>query len=175
MRWDQLQRDFYSAAAVTVVSTPLYSNTTLVSFLPTLANGGTVVLMPRFEAAEFLRLSETHRATNAMLVPVQYARIMARPDFGDYDLSSYRWKFATSAPFRPEIKADVLARWPGGLIEYYGMTEGGGSCCLVAHEFPHKVHTVAVPCPATTCAWSARTAANCRRTRSARSSAARRR
>ena len=44
-RWVQFRRAVYTPDAVTLVSTPLYSNTTLVSFLPTLANGGTVVLM----------------------------------------------------------------------------------------------------------------------------------
>jgi long-chain acyl-CoA synthetase len=55
---------------VTVVSTPLCSNTTLVVFLPTLAHGGKALLMTKFDAGEFLRLSEAHRATHAMLVPV---------------------------------------------------------------------------------------------------------
>jgi long-chain acyl-CoA synthetase len=78
-------------------------------------------------------------------VPVQYQRLMARPDFERYDLSSYVLKFSTSAPFSALLKADVLARWPGGLVEYYGMTEGGGSTMLVAHEFPNKLHTVGRP------------------------------
>ena len=54
-------------------------------------------------------------------------------------------KFCTSAPFAAALKADVLARWPGGLIEYYGMTEGGGTCILEAHEHPDKLHTVGQP------------------------------
>jgi len=29
--------------------------------------------------------------------------------------------------------------WPGGLIEFYGMDEGGGSCMLAAHQFPGQV------------------------------------
>jgi long-chain acyl-CoA synthetase len=76
---------------------------------------------------------------------VQYRRLMERPDFDSYDLSSYRMKFSTSAPFHASLKADVLERWPGGLIEYYGMTEGGGSCELLCHEFPNKLHTVGRP------------------------------
>jgi acyl-CoA synthetase (AMP-forming)/AMP-acid ligase II len=103
--------------------------------------------MPKFDAEQFLKLSEKHRATHAMLVPVQYRRLMERPDFDTYDLSSFVMKFSTSAPFPAEIKADVLKRWPGGLIEYYGMTEGGGSCGLQAHEFPDKLHTVGRPLP----------------------------
>jgi long-chain acyl-CoA synthetase len=147
MRWGQLGRGGYTPEAVTMISTPLYSNTTLVSFLPTLANGGTVVLMPKFEAGHFLELSQQHRATHAMLVPVQYRRLMQQPDFNDYDLSSYQMKFCTSAPFSSELKAEVLRRWPGGLTEYYGMTEGGGGCILMAHEYPHKLHTVGQPMP----------------------------
>ena len=127
MRWNHVGRlGGYGADAVTIVSTGLYSNTTLVSFLPALGTGGTVVLMPKFEARAFLELSEKHHATHAMLVPVQYRRILDVPDFDRFDLSHYELKFATSAPFSAELKAEVLRRWPGGLIEYYGMTEGGG-------------------------------------------------
>ncbi len=150
MRWPHLHPvdpPGYGPDAVAIISTPLYSNTTLVSLLPALAGGGTVVLMPRFDPRSFLELSERHRVTVAMLVPVQYGRILDVPDFDRFDLSSYRMKYATSAPFAAELKAEVLSRWPGGLIEYYGMTEGGGSCMLVAHEHPDKLHTVGQPIP----------------------------
>ncbi len=133
--------------AVTLCSTPLYSNTTLVSVLPTLAGGGTLVLMPKFDARAFLELAQRHRATHSMLVPVQYQRILADPDFDRFDLSAYQLKFCTSAPFPAELKAEVLTRWPGGLVEYYGMTEGGGTCVLVAHEHPDKLHTVGKAMP----------------------------
>jgi acyl-CoA synthetase (AMP-forming)/AMP-acid ligase II len=147
MRWGQIRRGVYPAEAVSLISTPLYSNTTLVSFLPTISNGGTVVILPKFDVEQFLKLSEKHRVTHAMLVPVQYRRLMAYPDFDKYDLSAFQMKFSTSAPFSAELKAEVLRRWPGGLVEYYGMTEGGGSCGLRCHEFPDKLHTVGQPLP----------------------------
>ena len=150
MRWAHVHRAAargYDRTAVTICSTPLYSNTTLVSFFPALARGGTVVLMAKFDAPKFLELAQQHRATHAMLVPVQYQRIMDLPDFGRFDLSSFRMKFCTSAPFAAALKADILERWPGGLTEYYGMTEGGGTCILHAHEFPDKLHTVGQPAP----------------------------
>ena len=34
-----------------------------------------------------------------------------------------------------------------GLVEYYGLTEGGGVTVLAAHEFPEKLHTVGQPAP----------------------------
>ncbi len=135
----------YDADAVTLVSTPLYSNTTLVSVLPALAGGGRVILMKKFDARRFLQIAEAERVTHAMLVPVQYSRLLALPDFDSFDLSSFRMKFSTSAPFAASLKRDILARWPGGLAEYYGMTEGGGTCILLAHERPDKLHTVGPP------------------------------
>ena len=150
MRWAHMQRGptyGYSAASVTLISTPLYSNTTLVSVFPALATGGTVVLMGKFDASAYLELAERHRVTHTMLVPVQYRRIMALADFGRHDLTSFQMKFSTSAPFAAALKADILARWPGGLVEYYGMTEGGGTAVLFAHQHPGKLHTVGRPAP----------------------------
>lgn len=148
MRWAHARRGAaygYGPRCVTLLATPLYSNTTLVVFFPTLAWGGAVVLMGKFDAAGYLRLAERVRATHTMLVPVQYQRLMARPDFDTHDLSGFEVKFSTSAPFGAALKADVLARWPGGLVEFYGMTEGGGTCILEAHLHPDKLHTVGWP------------------------------
>jgi long-chain acyl-CoA synthetase len=149
MRWQHVARAEsygYAPDCVTLIATSLCSNTTLVCFFPTIAKGGCVVLAPpKFDAATYLALAEKERATHTMLVPVQYQRIMALPEFDGFDLSSFRMKFCTSAPFHAELKADILQRWPGGLVEFYGMTEGGGSCILEAHNFPDKLHTVGKP------------------------------
>ena len=149
MRWAHISRNTAAGfdTAVTMIATPLYSNTTLVSFLPTLGWGGTVVLMGKFEARAYLELAERYRATHTMLVPVQYQRIMALPDFDSFDLSAFRFKTSTSAPFSAALKADVVARWPGVLVEFYGMTEGGASCALNATANPTKLHTVGQPMP----------------------------
>ncbi len=149
MRWQHIWRGLpaYGPQAVTILSTPLYSNTTMACFLPTIASGGTSVFMKKFDARRFLELAQRERATNAMLVPVQYRRIMALPDFDRFDLSSFVMKYCTSAPFPAALKADVVKRWPGGLVEIYGLTEGGGVCLLLAHQFPDKLHTVGQPSP----------------------------
>jgi long-chain acyl-CoA synthetase len=149
MRWQHIWRGLpaYGPQAVTILSTPLYSNTTMACFLPTIASGGTSVFMKKFDARGFLELAQRERATNTMLVPVQYRRIMAVPDFDQFDLSSFVMKYCTSAPFPATLKADVVDRWPGGLVEIYGLTEGGGVCLLLAHQFPDKLHTVGQPSP----------------------------
>ena len=55
--------------------------------------------------------------------------------------------YCTSAPFAAALKADVVKRWPGGLVEIYGLTEGGGVCLLEAHKYPDKLHTVGQASP----------------------------
>ena len=152
MRWRQFATtaSSYLAAGLPVrslASTPLYSNTTMVAFLPPLLAGGCVRIMGKFGTIAWLEHAAADRSTVTMLVPVQYQRLMDEPRFGDFDLSAMALKYCTSAPFSAELKRQVLARMPGGLIEIYSMTEGGVVCLLPCHEFPDKLHTVGRPAP----------------------------
>ncbi len=149
MRLRQAVRRNYDLGPDTVnlLATPLYSNTTLQPMLATLAHGGMTILMRKFDAASYLALAESHGATHTMLVPVQYQRILAHPAFDTCDLSSFLFKQSTGAPMRPSLKDEIIARWPGRLIEVYGMTEGGSTCILDVGAFPHKIATVGRPAP----------------------------
>lgn len=149
MRWYQMavgeNTGYGKPGQVSLLSTPLYSNTTLAMFLPTMAYGGTAVLMRKFDCGQWLTLAQALPATHTMLVPVQYQRLLDYETFDDFDLSSLRYKTCTSAPFSAELKAEVLKRMPGALVEAYSMTEGGVVCILLAHLHPDKLHTVGVP------------------------------
>jgi acyl-CoA synthetase (AMP-forming)/AMP-acid ligase II len=152
MRWRQFAATASSYLAQDVevrslASTPLYSNTTMVAFLPPLLAGGTVRVMGKFNTVHWLEHAQADRTTITMLVPVQYQRLMDEPRFDEYDLSSLALKYCTSAPFPAELKREVLRRMPGALMEIYSMTEGGVVCLLAAHEFPDKLHTVGRPAP----------------------------
>ena len=131
----------------TLASTPLYSNTTMVAFLPALLAGGTVRIMGKFDTIGWLTHAAADRTSITMLVPVQYQRLMDEARFDEFDLSSLVLKYCTSAPFPAELKREVLARMPGALIEIYSMTEGGVVCLLEAHKFTDKLHTVGRPAP----------------------------
>jgi acyl-CoA synthetase (AMP-forming)/AMP-acid ligase II len=149
MRWLQAMvgtgTGYGEPLAASLVATPLYSNTTLAMVIPTLAYGGTLHMMGKFDVLGYLERAQRLRITHTMLVPVQYKRMMEHEAFDDYDLSSFTLKYCTSAPFAPALKADVLKRWPGGLVEIYSMTEGGVVCLLLAHDHPDKLHTVGIP------------------------------
>lgn len=146
MRQRQASRKgFFSPRARTLLSTPMYSNTTLMPMLGTLAQGGTCVLMHRFDAGRYLALATAHRATHTMLVPVQYQRILAHPDFARSDLSALELSQCTGAPMDVALKREILQRWPGRFLEVYGLTEGGVTCFLDARLHPDKLGTVGKP------------------------------
>lgn len=152
MRWRQFATtasSFLSSGMeiVSLASTPLYSNTTMVAFLPPLLAGGTVRVMGKFDTKRWLAHAEADGTRVTMLVPVQYQRLMDEPTFDEFDLSAMAVKYCTSAPFSAELKREVLDRMPGTLTEIYSMTEGGVVCLLNAHEFPDKLHTVGRPSP----------------------------
>ena len=136
----------FDAKSRGIIATPLYSNTTLFFFMAILANGGSIHIMEKFNTTDYLAICEQEKITHAVLVPVQYERLLKDPGLDTTDLSSFEFKCSTSAPLHKPVKQELLQRWPeGGLWEFYGMTEGGVNCCLVAHEHPDKLDTVGQP------------------------------
>jgi len=138
---------FSTPGMVNILSTPFYSHTTMVTWLPSMCSGTTTVLMDKFDAREFLRLCEAEKVTIAMLVPVQYERILREEDLSSFDLSSMIMKLCTSAPLHPDTKRRVLEKMPGEFIEFYGLTEGGVSTVLMTSQFPDKLESVGQPAP----------------------------
>jgi long-chain acyl-CoA synthetase len=136
---------YFSRECVNVIATPFYSNTTSVTWLLTTAHGGTNVLLGKFSADAFITAVEKHRATHAMLVPVQYDRILASERFRGADLSSLRYLFSTSAPLRADTKRRILDETSCQLLEIYGLTEGGPVTVLDARAHPDKLTSVGRP------------------------------
>jgi long-chain acyl-CoA synthetase len=147
MRNAQAARSLFDIGAdsMMLLSTPVYSNTTLMPLMSALLHGSRVHLMRKFDAGEWLHIAETERATHTMLVPVQYRRIVQHPDFATRDLSAFEVKQSTSAPFDASLKDKIIKEWPGRLVEIYGLTEGGVTAILDAAASPDKLHTVGKP------------------------------
>ena len=147
MRYRQAARGAFGLgpASTMLLATPLYSNTTLMPLLATLFHGGHAVLMRKFTAPSYLALAVDQRATHTMLVPVQYQRLLAEPEFDAHDLSAFAVKQCTGAPLAAGLKRAAIERWPGRLLEVYGLTEGGCTCILDVAAAPDKAHTVGRP------------------------------
>jgi len=114
----------YDRAAVTLCSLGLFSNISWVAMGCTFVTGGTVVVMPAFSAAAWLREVERRRVTNSAMVPVQFQRVMEDPTFDEHDLSSIKCLMCCGSPLPGSLKADIMQRLNPQLVELYGLTEG---------------------------------------------------
>lgn len=132
----------FNTNAVNIISTPLYTYGAISTWMPTIVGGGANVLVSKFEAREYLQLIEKHKVTHAILVPVQYNRIMRVPEFDDIDISSMLYWFGGSAPMSIGLKREIAQRLPGEIIEFYSLTEGGITTALLLKHFPEKLGSV---------------------------------
>jgi bile acid-coenzyme A ligase len=110
----------------TLVTGPMSHNAPYVTMIAALLLGNHVVVMPRFDAAETLRLVERHGIDWLYLVPTMMLRIWRLPEQErlGYDLSSLRVAFHMAAPCAPWLKSEWIG-WlgPEKILERYGGTE----------------------------------------------------
>ena len=88
-----------------------------------LANGVTVVTMPRFDMAEALGAVQDLKITRFFAVPPMILGLAKAPIVDDYDLSSLRQIFSGAAPLGAELAAEAAERISCEVVQGYGMTE----------------------------------------------------
>ena len=88
-----------------------------------LANGVTVVTMPRFDMAEALGAVQDLKITRFFAVPPMILGLAKAPIVDDYDLSSLRQIFSGAAPLGAELAAEAAERIGCEVVQGYGMTE----------------------------------------------------
>ncbi len=99
--------------------------------------GGTVVIMPRFDAIEFLDAIERYAVTHAQVVPTHLVRLLKLPesDRNRFDLSSLEKLVHAAAPCPPDVKRAAI-EWLGPIVyEYYSGSEGVGFCAIGPEEW----------------------------------------
>src|SRR5580693_4673978 len=124
-------------STVTLNVGPLYHAAPLVSAMATHRYGGTVVLLPKFDAQESLRAIEQCRVTNAQFVPTMFIRLLRLPETvrRRYDVSSLRTVAHSAAPCPVEVKRQMID-WFGPVIyEYYSATEAAGHVSIGSAEW----------------------------------------
>lgn len=109
----------------TVLTTPMYHNGTWVMMLPTLYSGGTVVIMPKFGAAEFNAAVAREGCTHAFMVPTQLVMTLDPAVFAPNDLCTMRVIMSSGSPLSSDTFRCVREGLPDlELCEIYGMGEG---------------------------------------------------
>ncbi len=98
----------------------------------TIICGGTLVIMPKFDAETALALIEKHRVTTTFMAPTLLQRIMDLPDETRkrYDVSSMRGLILGAAPCPFSLKERATAYFGETLYEFYGATETGFNLVL---------------------------------------------
>jgi malonyl-CoA/methylmalonyl-CoA synthetase len=91
-----------------------------------LLNGGRLVLMAKFDAAEIVRRLPT--VTVLMGVPTFYTRLLAQPGLTADATRNMRLFISGSAPLMAETFDDFHQRTGHRILERYGMSETGMNC-----------------------------------------------
>ena len=115
----------------TLLNVPLFHVTAEVPvMLQSFALGRKLVLMPKWDAAEAMRLMEKEKATYFVGVPLMSFEILTHPDRATYDLSSVAAFAAGGAPRPPEHVKRLAAEMGGAHpLLGYGLTETNAVGC----------------------------------------------
>src|ERR1700738_1211321 len=106
--------------------------------------GGALVMMPRFDAEEFLRLIEAERIDTVFMVPTMFIRLLKLPEElrKKYDTSSLRHVVHAAAPCPADVKRAMIQWWGPVVYEYYGSTESSALTFAKSEDALNKPGTV---------------------------------
>lgn len=110
--------------------------------------GGALVMQPAFDAGEYLRAIEEHRADDMLCVPTMTVALLEHTDRRERDLGSLRALLSGAAPAPAWLWERVQEEL--GVSEMttgYGMTECGGAMTLTLPEDPIERHAETVGRP----------------------------
>jgi long-chain acyl-CoA synthetase len=103
-----------------------------------------LILQPRFDAEELLKLISLLRVTHLHLVPVMFNRLLALPSHvrANYDLGSMKCVAHAAAPVSIAAKRAMIDWWGPIFSEYYGATEVGMVARCSTEEWCQRPGTV---------------------------------
>ncbi len=88
-----------------------------------LAEGVTVVTMPRFDMEQALHLIQEHKVTQLFAVPPMVLGLAKHPAVDSFDMSSMRKIFCGAAPLGGDLAEEAAERIGCPVVQGYGMTE----------------------------------------------------
>lgn len=120
---------------------PLYHSAPQAAVNLTIRQGGTVVIMERFDPVRYLELIEKYAVTHSQLVPTMFSRMLKLPveEREQFDLSTLEIAIHAAAPCPVQVKEQMIEWWGPIIHEYYGATEGLGFASCDSEEWlAHK-------------------------------------
>ncbi|QKR98351.1 acyl--CoA ligase [Sphingomonas sp. CL5.1] len=130
---------------VAVCTTPLYASGTMITMLPTLYFGGTIVLVPKFSPEAFRAAVRREGGTHSFMVPAMYVAILQQ-DGPDEDLATLGVLVSAGQTMPMAVRDQIAARVPSaGIYEVYGATEGFFTLAVPGDFASGKRNTVGKP------------------------------
>ena len=139
----------FTADEVHLLSGPAYHAGPGGYAFSTLYNRGSVVILPTWDAVEWLRLVTEHRCTSTFMTPAHFIRILEVPEDerAKFDVSSMRLILHGGAPCPIPVKERIIdALAPAEVYELYGASEGGATR-ISSTEWREKPGSVGTPWP----------------------------
>ncbi|GAC1327209.1 MAG: AMP-binding protein [Beijerinckiaceae bacterium] len=131
----------YREGLVYLSPAPLYHSAPQAAVNLVIRNGGTAIVMERFDPEHYLQLVEKYKPTHSQLVPTMFSRMLKLPESVRcrYDLSSLKVVIHAAAPCPVQVKEQMIEWWGPIIHEYYGATEGlGFAACDSAEWLAHR-------------------------------------
>ncbi len=142
--------DFQEGKEVTLSVLPFFHSYGMTTCLNlSLVFGGSLILVPRFDLNEILKLIDKEKPTLFPGVPTMYVAIINSPEISKYDLSSIKACISGAAPLPVEVQSQFEKLTGGKLVEGYGLSESSP----VTHANPiygtRKPGSIGLPFPNT--------------------------
>lgn len=134
---------------VSVMTGPMYHSAPNAYGMLASRIGANLILEPRFDPEDLLRMIEQDRITHIHMVPIMFNRLLKLPDDvkRKYDLSSLEMVVHAAAPCPVPVKRAMIEWWGPVIFEYYGSTETGGVVFCDSKEWLAHPGTVGKPMP----------------------------
>jgi acyl-CoA synthetase (AMP-forming)/AMP-acid ligase II len=118
---------------------PVGLNWGLLNVLQAMFAGCAIVLQDVFDAKQAFALIERERVTHFCCTPAHLVSMLNAPNVARYDLSSLQVMTTGGASCPIEVIREVRARFPGHLLELYGMLECGFQSHTTLDDDPEEV------------------------------------
>ncbi len=115
----------------------------------TINNGGSIHMLPRFDADQALDAIDKESITAMPGVPTMYQALLDNPKIDSIDFSSLRACISGGAPLSGDLKNKFEAKTGSRLIEGYGLTESSGVVSCNPYEGEGQVGSIGLPVPGT--------------------------
>ena len=112
-------------------------------------SGGTITLLPRFDAGEALAAIRRNQLTDLVGVPAMYQAMIDHPDCAKTSFASVQQCFSGGAAMTAALKERFERATGSRVLEGYGLTETSGVVAVNPYVGETRAGTVGIPLPGT--------------------------